>query len=107
MIHLETVFQSKSIAFLFFWFVWLFVCFLFSLGNMTSIYDSIPREVEAYPFGTYLNVASHCLAIISFQHQLHSTQRVHRLGESTVFLVLDIGLEVQMPSKAERVEILV
>jgi len=55
----------------------------------------------------YLDVACHCLSIISFQHQLHAAQSVHGLCEATVFLILDISLIVQMTPKAECVEVLV
>lgn len=55
----------------------------------------------------YLDVAGHCFAIVSFQHQLHAAQSVHCLGEPTVLLVLDISLKVQMTPKTEGVEVFV
>lgn len=55
----------------------------------------------------YLDVAGHCLPILSFQHQLHAAQSVHCLGEAAVLLVLDISLKVQMTPKTECAEVLV
>lgn len=55
----------------------------------------------------YLDVAGHCFAIVSFQHQLHAAQSVHCLGESAVLLVLDISLKVQMTPETECVEVFV
>lgn len=55
----------------------------------------------------YLDVAGHCLSIVSFQHQLHAAQGVHCLGEAVVLLELDISLEVQVTPETESVEVLV
>lgn len=55
----------------------------------------------------YLDVAGHCLSVVSFQHQLHAAQSVHRLGEAAVLLVLHISLEVQMTPETECAEVLV
>lgn len=55
----------------------------------------------------YLDVAGHCLSIVSFQHQLHAAQSIHCLGEAAVLLVLDVSLKVQMTPETERVEVFV